>query len=161
MQETWVQSLDWEDRLEKEKAIHSSVLSWEIPWIAEPGRLQSMGSQRVGPDWVTKPPQHTYVSVILSICLIFSVCFKVALSLVAGFIWNEALNLAFCLFPYFPILCANCSSSFKSIQWVLLHLCTSGVPCLNMDLWCLPDWHFFSPFILWCLCHSFGLSSLV
>ena len=45
MQETWVQSLDWEDLLEKEMATHSSILAWRIPWMKEPGRLQSMGSQ--------------------------------------------------------------------------------------------------------------------
>ena len=45
--ETWVQSLLWEDSLEKEMAIHSSILVWEIPWAEEPGRLQSMGSHRV------------------------------------------------------------------------------------------------------------------
>ena len=45
MQETWVQSLDWEDPLEKEMATHSSVLPWRIPWTEEPGGLQSMGSQ--------------------------------------------------------------------------------------------------------------------
>ena len=45
MQETQVQSLGWEDPLEKEMAAHSSVLAWKIPWTAEPGRLRSMGSQ--------------------------------------------------------------------------------------------------------------------
>ena len=45
-----VQSLDWEDPLEKEMAIHSSILAGKIPWTEEPGRLQSMGSQRVGHD---------------------------------------------------------------------------------------------------------------
>ena len=39
MQETWVQSLGWEDPLEKEMATHSSILAWEIPWMEEPGRL--------------------------------------------------------------------------------------------------------------------------
>ena len=48
--ETWVQSLGWEDPLEKEMATQSSILAWEIPWTEEPGRLQSMGSQRVGHD---------------------------------------------------------------------------------------------------------------
>ena len=43
MQETWVQSLDWEGPLEKEMATHSGILAWEIPWTEEPGRLQSMG----------------------------------------------------------------------------------------------------------------------
>ena len=48
MQETQVQSLGWEDPLEKEMATHSSILAWRIPWTEEPGGLQSMGSQRVG-----------------------------------------------------------------------------------------------------------------
>ena len=47
MQETWIQSLDREDSLE-EMATHSSILAWRIPWTEEAGRLQSMGSQRVG-----------------------------------------------------------------------------------------------------------------
>ena len=49
-QETQDQSLDWEDPLEEEMATHSPILAWRIPWIEEPGRLQSMGSQRVGHD---------------------------------------------------------------------------------------------------------------
>ena len=48
MRETWVPSLSREDPLEKEMAIHSSTIAWKIPWTEEPGRLQSMGSQRVG-----------------------------------------------------------------------------------------------------------------
>ena len=54
MQKTQVQSLVWEDPMEKEMATHSSILAWEIPWIEEPARLQSMGSQRVGHDLATK-----------------------------------------------------------------------------------------------------------
>ena len=50
MQETWIQSLGWEDPLEKEMVAHSSTLAWKIPWTEEPGRLQSMGWQRVGHD---------------------------------------------------------------------------------------------------------------
>ena len=53
MWETWVWSLGWEDPLEKEMATHSSILAWKIPWTEAPGRLQSMGSQRVGHDWAT------------------------------------------------------------------------------------------------------------
>ena len=53
MRETWVQSLGQEDPLEKEMATHSSTLAWKIPWMEEPGRLQSMGSQRVGHHWAT------------------------------------------------------------------------------------------------------------
>ena len=53
MQEIWVWSLGQEDPLEKETATHSSILAWRIPWTEKPVRLQSMGSQRVGHDWVT------------------------------------------------------------------------------------------------------------
>ena len=49
-QETQVQSLGWEDALEKKMAASSSIFAWEIPWTEEPGGLQSMGSQRVGHD---------------------------------------------------------------------------------------------------------------
>ena len=48
VRETWVRSLGQEDPLEKAVAPHSSTLAWKIPWTEEPGRLQSMGSQRVG-----------------------------------------------------------------------------------------------------------------
>ena len=50
MQETQVQSLDWEDPLEKGMATHSSILAWRMPWTEEPGGLQSMGLQRVRYD---------------------------------------------------------------------------------------------------------------
>ena len=53
MQETWVQSLGQEDPLEKEMATHSSTFAWKIPWMEEPGGLQSMESQRVRHDWAT------------------------------------------------------------------------------------------------------------
>ena len=52
--ETWVWSLSWEDPLEEGMAVHSSILAWRIPWTEEPGRLQSMGLQRVGHNWATK-----------------------------------------------------------------------------------------------------------
>ena len=48
--EIWVQPLGWEDPLEKETATHSSIVAWRIPWTEEPGKLQSMVSQRVGHD---------------------------------------------------------------------------------------------------------------
>ena len=50
MRETWVLALGQKDPLEKEMAPHSSTIAWKIPWTEEPGRLQSMGSQRVGHD---------------------------------------------------------------------------------------------------------------
>ena len=58
MQETLVQSLGWEDYLEKEKAKHSSITAWEIPWTEQPGRLQSTGLQTVLHDLVTKQQQQ-------------------------------------------------------------------------------------------------------
>ena len=54
MRETQVQSLGWEDPLEREMAVHSIVLAQRIPWTEEPGGLQSMGSQKVGHDWMKK-----------------------------------------------------------------------------------------------------------
>ena len=50
MRETQIRSLGWENPLEKEMAIHSRTIAWKIPWTEEPGRLQPMGSQRVGHD---------------------------------------------------------------------------------------------------------------
>ena len=64
MQETRVQSLGWEDLLEKEMATHSSTLAWKIPWMKEPGSLLSMGSQRVGHNWATS----LSLSVVLKTC---------------------------------------------------------------------------------------------
>ena len=53
MQKTWVRPLGWEDSLEKGMTTHSSILAWKIPWTEVLGGLLSMGSQRVGHDWVT------------------------------------------------------------------------------------------------------------
>ena len=50
MRETWVRALGWEDPLEKEMAVHSRTIAWKIPWTEEPGRLWSMGLQRVRHD---------------------------------------------------------------------------------------------------------------
>ena len=69
--ETKVRSLGREDPLEKEMDTHSSILAWRIPWTEEPARLQSMGSQRVEHDWVTK-----------FLCFTFAFCF-VALNLLS------------------------------------------------------------------------------
>ena len=59
MWETWDHSLGWEDPLEKEMVTQSSILAWRIPWIEEPGGLQSMGSQRVRHNWATNTHTHT------------------------------------------------------------------------------------------------------
>ena len=57
MQETWVRFLGQEDPWEKEMATHSSILAWKIPWTREPGRLQSVGPQRLGHKLATKQQQ--------------------------------------------------------------------------------------------------------
>ena len=72
MQETQVQSLGWDDSLEKEMATHSSTLAWRIPWREEPGGLQSMGSQRVEHDWATSrhnDNETMYWCITLRICI--------------------------------------------------------------------------------------------
>ena len=71
MQETRVQSLDWEDPLEKGMAIHSSILAWRIPWTEEPRGLKFMGLKRVGHDWETNTvtdESHYWLCWIISIC---------------------------------------------------------------------------------------------
>ena len=55
VQETWARSLCWEDPLEKKMAAHSSTLTWKIPWMEEPGRLQSLGSQRATSPFTLSP----------------------------------------------------------------------------------------------------------
>ena len=65
MQETRVQSLGQEDSLEKEMATHSSIVGWEIPWTEEPGRLQSMGSQRMRKDYTQT---HVLITALLLTC---------------------------------------------------------------------------------------------
>ena len=65
MQEMWVQSLGWEDPLEKEIPIHSSILAWRIPWSEEPGGLQSMGLQGVGHNWATNTFTFTNTFTVL------------------------------------------------------------------------------------------------
>ena len=70
MRETWVRSLGCKDPLEEEMATHSSALAWKIPWTEEPGRLQSVGLQRVGDDWVTSLSvfrDNGYILTIISI----------------------------------------------------------------------------------------------
>ena len=71
MQEIWVRSLGQEDPLEKEIAIHSSILAWRIPWTEGSGGLQSMGSQRVGHDLVT----NTFILSLPPIILIHFLAF--------------------------------------------------------------------------------------
>ena len=78
-EETWVRSLDWEDPLEKEMAAHSSILAWKIPWMAEPGGLLSMGSQRARHDWATS----------LHFCQINNGIFHRLRQIILKFVWKH------------------------------------------------------------------------
>ena len=78
-QDDWVWSLAWEDPLEKEMATCSSIPAWEIPWTEEPGRLQSMASQRVSHNWAKKPSP--------SLC---DVCVVVMYTCVCNIIWGTS-----------------------------------------------------------------------
>ena len=60
MWETWVLSLGWEDPLKKGKTTHSSILAWRVSWTEEPGRLLSMGSQRIRHDWAMNTSLFIY-----------------------------------------------------------------------------------------------------
>ena len=79
MQETRVWALGWEDPLEKEMGVHSSILAWKIPWTAEPGRLPSMGSQRVGHDWATSLSTHQTPTYLRTFSLIVSSAWNLSL----------------------------------------------------------------------------------
>ena len=88
MRETWVRSLGREDPLEKEMAIHSSLLAWRISWMEKPGRLQSMGSQRVGHDWATSPsPSGTEFAVPSWICVVSLICHMESISVSWNSLW--------------------------------------------------------------------------
>ena len=68
MQDTQIQSLGQEDPLEKGIATHSSILAWRIPWTEEPGRIQSMGLQRVRHNWATNTvTEHIYFYSLMNI----------------------------------------------------------------------------------------------
>ena len=111
MWETWVQSLSQEDPLEKAIVTHSCILSWRIPWTEEPGRLQSMGSQRVRHNWATNThPQRNFckwnsregeVAVFLSCSFQRRRCLSQYLSLQLS-LFSVCLSLShsFSLFPF-------------------------------------------------------------
>ena len=99
MQETWVRFLSQEDPLEREMATHPSVLAWETPWTGEPGRLQSMGSQRVGHDWGTSlslffgTGMKTHLFQSCGHCWVFQICWHIECSpftASSSKIWNSS-----------------------------------------------------------------------
>ena len=90
VRETWVWSLGQEDPLEKAMAPHSSTLAWKIPWTEECSRLQSMGSQRVGHDWVTSLHFSDTMEIQTQV---WSLCLSCLLFLFVSPIWRLIMAL--------------------------------------------------------------------
>ena len=88
MQEIWVQSLGWEDPLEKGMATHSSILAWRIPWTEEPGRLQSIWSQRVRHDWVT----NIFTIILLSNLIVYVKDFLMRAVSILKYIYRNSIH---------------------------------------------------------------------
>ena len=84
---TQVQFLGWEDPLEKGMATHCTILAWRIPWTGEPGELQSMGSQRVGHDWLSDYYTHTHTHTHTRM---YRSCY---VSLFAAYLWFSSFVL--------------------------------------------------------------------
>ena len=144
MRETRVQSLGQEDPLEKEMANHSSTLAWKIPQTEEPGRLQSMGLQRIRDDWANSLSlSQSLLARTFSVLWIFYTPFITQLlSTVALPLLRQSLNLCVCLSVYlylqlcifflpiymvcghYELLHCVCSPSFKhtSFRSGILHL---------------------------------------
>ena len=156
MQEMWVWFLGWEDLLEKRMATHSSILAWRIPWTENPGRLQSMWSQRVDmTEWLTL---NDWLVGSLSVFLSF-------------FFFSVLLEPLWRVYHSPPTLCAPAGILGLSL-WV--ELCALGtvsvLRCVQNEV---TDWHWealqfqgevqvhllpCSP-ILWFMCWTKGLSS--
>ena len=100
---TWVRSLAREDPLEKEMAIHSRTLAWKIPWMEEPGRLQSMGWQRVGHNWATSLTYVLYTDIL---------CRSVVKS------YPTLCNLMECGLPGFPVFHYLLEFAQAHVHWV-------------------------------------------
>ena len=135
MQETRVQSLGREDPLEKEMAIHSSTIAWKIPWTEEPGRLQSMGSQRVRHDCVTNHITYRYTLIYSSVdgyldCFHFGIYWLKKLYIcVQVFAWTYIFislghipgNVYFMVIWWLFNLCRSCQTYFSGLISLYSH----------------------------------------
>ena len=143
VQETWVQSLGWEDPLEKEMATHSSILAWKISWTEEPGGLQSMGSQRVGHDWATNTSilwhclslglEWNWLFPVFDHCWVFQVywhieCFSFTAS--SFRIWNSSTGIPSPPLALFIVMLPKAhlilNSRMSGCRWVITLLWWSG-----------------------------------
>ena len=140
MWETWVRSLAWEDPLEKGMATQSSILAWRIPWTEEPGRLQSMGSQRVGLYWATFTFHfHTlFLWIVIGLGKLFGQpsIIKYWLYSLCCTIYPYSLLILYikvCTLSPLPLHCPyphRVDSSF-------MYLCISGAKNACLPQWCL------------------------
>ena len=131
MQETQAQSLGQEDPREKGIAVHSSILAWRIPWTVEPGKLQSVGSQRVRYDWVTNTTWHKGIKSSLKDVY---VSYPVEMPCFPSSFCDKQLNLAMIFFergrikalwPSLKILCLELVEKQRFLgvsvaQWIAL-----------------------------------------
>ena len=139
MQETRVRSLGWEDPLEKEMAIHSSILAWRIPWTEKLSRLQSeklsrlqsTGSQRVGHDWVTLLTylfSHPYMTTGKTIALIW----QTVVGKVMFLLFNMISKLVISFLPRSKCLLI---SWLQSPSAVILEPCKIKSDTVSKALW--------------------------
>ena len=160
MQETWALSLGQEDPLEKEMAIHSSILAWRIPWTEEPGGLQFMGLQRVGYDWATNV-NFSHLGELLSFSGWVDGCGCVSHSVMSDALWlhgtvacllclwnfpgkNTGVGCHFLLQGIFPTQGLNqsllCLLHWQADSLLLGHL-GSLSPCMHViNLWFVSCW---------------------
>ena len=145
--ETIVQSLGQEDTLEKEMATHSSTPAWRIPWTEKPHGLQSMGSQKVGHDWVTNthtlsiasftlktlrdPTSAVQKLLLIGVLKIKITCKERPYQMLFYSINHFNASTLFCL-SFFCFSCADpVFPVFPALEWKHFHIC---VPCLQQPL---------------------------
>ena len=154
IQEIWVQSLCWEDPLEKGMVTHSSTLVWRIPWTEESVRLQSVGSQRVGQDWVTKFTHthrhlcHSHILAIVNSAAVnisLHVSFKLVFSLSSGNIHEGSTG------SYGTVIFKSLRTLYTISQWLHQITFTPTVHKGSPSPQLLPPWG--EPLQLWLSFH--------
>ena len=108
MREMRVWSLGWEDALKESMAIHSSILAWWIPWIEEPGRLLSIESQRVKPDWSNFSYMQIYTHLSFCVCVCVCVYF---------------LYMCVCVCIYIHIFLPVCVCIYNVHRYIYIYIC--------------------------------------
>ena len=144
MWETQVQSLCWEDPLEKEMAAHSSILAWKIPWTEEPGRLQSMGSQRVGQDWEILLSLsfrvlcfHSNYEINYSTCVKYIIGRLIRTAFSLWMVWHQFSSVPkLCLTVGEPIDCSTPGFPVHHQSWNLLMSIEPITPSKHIILSC-------------------------